>query len=192
MVSISPSQVSAELGLLNQVKNGDQGALMALYERYGNLVYSLALRVLRQPSLAEEVTQDVFLKLWRQADSWDPTMGRFSSWLLTVTRNAAIDRLRKEQRRPTSDSTPLENVAHILSDESILDTAQWHDGQLLRQLMGQLPDEQRQVIELAFFYGLTHAQMAEQLGLPLGTVKTRVRLALKKLKEMWDKAHRDA
>ncbi len=193
MVSISPSQVSAtEIGLLNQVKKGDQGALMALYERYGNLVYSLALRVLRQPALAEEVTQDVFLKLWRQADSWEPSLGRFSSWLLTVTRNAAIDRLRKEQRRPTLDSTPLENVAHTLSDESPLDTPQWHDGQLLRQLMAQLPDEQRQVIELAFFYGLTHAQMAEQLGLPLGTVKTRVRLALQKLKEMWIQAHQES
>ncbi len=118
-------------------------------------------------------------------------MGQLSSWLLTITRNAAIDRLRKEQRRPLKDATSLDNVSHLLEGGEPFDNELWHDGQLLRSLMEQLPAEQRQVIELAFFYGLTHSQMAQQLDLPLGTVKTRVRLALSKLRALWQTAHED-
>ncbi len=176
---------------MHRIQQREQAALVALYRRYGSLVYSLALRVLRQQSLAEEITQDVFIKVWQQADRWNPALGQLSSWLLTITRNAAIDRLRKEQRRPLKDATSLDNVSHLLEGGEPFDNELWHDGQLLRSLMEQLPAEQRQVIELAFFYGLTHSQMAQQLDLPLGTVKTRVRLALSKLRALWQTAHED-
>lgn len=176
---------------MHRVQQRDQAALVALYQRYGNLVYSLALRVLQQQTLAEEITQDVFVKIWQQADRWNPALGQLSSWLLTITRNAAIDRLRKEQRRPLRGATSLENVGHLLESPLQFDSALWHDGQLLRSLMEQLPPEQRQVVELTFFYGLTHSQMAQQLDLPLGTVKTRVRLALRKLRALWTAAHED-
>lgn len=160
---------------------------MELYARYGGAVYGLALRVLGQSGHAEEVTQDVFLKLWEQPDRWDPALGRFSSWLLTLTRNAAIDRLRYEQRRgyhsavaPVDDS-PGEAGAQATPFSDAL----WYDGQVLRRLLARLPAEQRQLIELAFFGGYTHSELAAMLHLPLGTVKTRLRAGLQKLRALW-------
>lgn len=189
------SMTLSEIDLLRQVVQRDQEALMLLYERYGAFVYSLCLRVLRQPGLAEEVTQDVFLKLWRQPERWDPSLGQFSSWLLTISRNAAIDRLRREGRQsPITWDTGVwdtgeesaENVgsAHLFAAEQ----ANWLDGQLLRKLMQRLPAEQRQLIELAFFEGYSHSELAELLHLPLGTVKTRLRMGMQKLRRMWEES----
>lgn len=172
-----------DFDLLTQIGQGSQDALMALYGRYSSLVYSLALRTLRQPALAEEVTQDVFVKVWQQPQRWDPELGQFSSWLLTITRNAAIDRLRREQRHqtveldPPATSTPANNPG--------LDHPLWYDGQVLRRLLYELPDEQRLLIELAFFQGYTHRELAERLDLPLGTVKTRLRSGMQRLRSLW-------
>lgn len=161
-----------------------------LYQKYGDLVYSLALRVLREPGLAEEVTQDIFVKVWRQPERWNPALGQFSSWLLTITRNAAIDRLRAEQRQPAQR---LHTVN--LSEETTADLASaeadWLDGQLLRRLLAQLPAEQRTLIELAYFMGFTHSELAERMQLPLGTVKTRIRSGLQKLRTLWHEAGAD-
>jgi len=182
----------SENELLQQVARQDQEALMALYQRYGALVYSLCLRVLRQPGLAEEVTQDVFLKLWRQPDRWDPSLGQFSSWLLTISRNAAIDRLRREGRQAqaawTADDEGQESRegAHLYAAEQ----ANWLNGQVLRKLLGRLPPEQRQLIELAFFEGYSHSELAELLHLPLGTVKTRLRMGMQKLRQLWEESER--
>jgi len=183
-----------------RVAHQDQDALMALYQHYADLVYSLALRVLQHSGSAEEVTQDVFLKVWRQPDRWDPTLGRFRSWLLTLTRNAAIDRLRKEQRQPlwhfdsvrpdSAHSSPLQYLSTRSTVTGVPGDARWQDGQLLRILLHELPPEQQQVIELAFFYGFTHSELAHNLDLPLGTVKTRLRRGLRRLRLLWDEAHR--
>jgi RNA polymerase sigma-70 factor, ECF subfamily len=183
--------IPADSELMQRVMRQDQSALMALYQRYGNLVYGQALYVLRVPAMAEEITQDVFLKLWHQAERWDRNRGQLSSWLLTVTRHAAIDRLRKEQRRPILEATPLETVEHTLQDAGQINDPLWHDGQLLRRLMEQLPPEQRQAIELAYFQGLTHSELAQHLDLPLGTAKTRLRLGLEKLRVLWREAHQE-
>jgi len=178
----------SENELLQQVARQDQEALMALYQRYGALVYGLCLRVLRQPGWAEEVTQDVFLKLWRQPDRWDPSLGQFSSWLLTISRNAAIDRLRREGRQAqvawTADDEGQESRegAHLYAEEQ----ANWLNGQVLRKLLGRLPPEQQQLIELAFFEGYSHSELAELLHLPLGTVKTRLRMGMQKLRQLWE------
>ena len=180
-----------DFDLLTQVARRDQNALMALYQQYGNLVYSLALRVLRQPLLAEEVTQDVFLKLWRQPDRWDPTLGQFSSWLLTITRNAAIDRLRREGRQASAPSWEEVGETEASAREVhgfAAQQAAWVDGQVLRKLLSRLPPEQRQLIELAFYEGYTHSELAELLNLPLGTVKTRVRNGMQKLRVLWEEA----
>ena len=180
----------SETELLQQIAQGDQQALMTLYQQYGALVYSLCLRVLRQSGLAEEVTQDVFLKLWRQPDRWNPALGQFSSWLLTISRNAAIDRLRREDRQsPLNwvDSDETENTG--ATSNFVAEQANWLDGQLLRKLLLKLPAEQRQLIELAFFSGYTHSELAELLHLPLGTVKTRLRMGMQKLRLLWEESN---
>jgi RNA polymerase sigma-70 factor (ECF subfamily) len=177
--------------LLQGVAERDQSAFLALYERYGNLVYSLALRVVRHQVMAEEVTQDVFLKVWQQPTRWNPALGQFSSWLLTITRNAGIDRLRKERRHwaPAQDYSDslLEAGEKGISSEN----AYWFDGLLLTRLLQQLPVEQRQLIELAFYQGYTHSELAENLQLPLGTVKTRLRTGLQKLRTLWEEANQE-
>ena len=161
--------------------------MLALYQRYGNLVYSMALQTLRQPVLAEEVTQDVFLKLWQQPERWNPALGQLSSWLLAITRNAAIDRLRREARHNASD---IEAIAEADAEPAAMtDLGAWADGQLLRELMRQLPTEQRELIELAFYRGYTHSELSEGLGVPLGTVKTRLRAGMQKLRVLWEQAN---
>lgn len=176
--------------LLQAVAARNHDALMTLYRHYGNLVYGLALRVLRQPQLAEEITQDIFTKVWQRPERWNPAYGQFSSWLLTITRNAAIDRLRREERHRTeSYGTEYEqppSTAHFV-DEPL-----WYNGQLLRKLMIQLPAEQRNLIELAYFSGYTHSDLADRLELPLGTVKTRLRIGLQKLRKLWNEASIDS
>ncbi len=172
--------------LLQRVAAGDREAFFVLYRRYVNLVYSMALRVLGDTALAEEVTQDVFLKIWQKGAMYDPSRGRFSSWLLSVTRFAAIDRLRHEGRRPrVAENDETQGPRQEEVRQAQVDHTQWQQGQELRLLLAQLPPEQREVIELAFFGGLTHRELAAHLNLPLGTVKSRLRLGLAKLRAMW-------
>lgn len=175
--------------LLQQITEHDQHAFLALYERYGNLVYSLALRVVRHQVMAEEVTQDVFLKVWQQPTRWNPALGQFSSWLLTITRNAGIDRLRKERRHWTPTQDQAEPLAEFGEETAVGENPYWYDGLILARLLQQLPPEQRQLIELAFYQGYTHSELAENLQLPLGTVKTRLRTGLQKLRTLWEEAH---
>jgi len=190
MVSSAPSRTTIdELELLRAISRHDQHAFMQLYQQYCNLVFSLALRVVRHQVLAEEVTQDVFLKLWQQPDRWNPTLGQFSSWLLTITRNAAIDRLRKEQRHTASNAGPPEPLFDQATEAPISDDPLWFEGQILARLILDLPAEQRQLVELAFYQGYTHSELAEGLQLPLGTVKTRLRSGLQKLRKMWEEMH---
>lgn len=183
--------IPTDIELMQRIAQADQAALSTLYQRYGGIIYSLALRVLQNSGLAEEVTQDVFLEVWNRPQIWDPGKGRLSSWMLTICRYTAIDRLRKDQRRPESSTTPLEDMAELLSTIAPTDDTLWQDGQMLRTFMSQLPSEQAEVIELAFYQGLTHSELAEALHLPLGTIKTRVRLGLKKLRSLWIDANKD-
>lgn len=171
--------------LLRAVAQRRQEALMSLYARYGSAVYGLALRVTGQAAAAEEVTQDIFFKVWQQPDRWNPMLGRFPSWLLATTRNAAIDRLRRDRRATRTESATLDAHAESLGEGSPFDDPLWADGQELRRLLGALPAEQRELIELAFYRGHTHSELASLLGLPLGTVKTRLRTAILRLRELW-------
>lgn len=178
----------ADIDLMQRVRSGDQQALAALYDRYGGPVYSMALFILRSRPQAEEVTQSVFLRVWQRAEHWDPARGQLISWLLTLARYTAIDVLRREQRRPALLDAPLDDLPQLAAQPNPTDDPVWHDGQLLRDLLGRLPAEQAQAIHLAFFNGMTHSEIAAALGLPLGTVKTRLRLALNKLREWWQEA----
>lgn len=193
MISPLPTRTPvSDIHLLQGIAERDQRAFLALYERYGNLVYSLALRVVRHQVMAEEVTQDVFLKVWQQPTRWNPALGQFSSWLLTITRNAGIDRLRKERRHwtPTHDYSDL--LIEAGEKGTVGENPYWFDGLLLARLLQQLPTEQRQLIELAFYQGYTHSELADNLQLPLGTVKTRLRTGLQKLRALWEEANQGA
>lgn len=171
--------------IMLRIMRQDQDALLLLYERFGSQVYSLTLRVLRDTRLAEEATQDTFLKVWHKSVQWDAARGQVSSWLLTIARYTAIDRLRKEKRHAVLGAEVLEAIPSQTSSASPIGDRRWMDGQMLRQLLARLPAEQAQVIELGFYQGMTHSELAEYLGWPLGTVKTRMRLGLEKLRVMW-------
>jgi RNA polymerase sigma-70 factor (ECF subfamily) len=162
----------------------DQRALLHLYDRYAAKVLGLATRMLGEPMAAEEVTQDVFLKLWAHADRYIPTRGAVSTWLLTIARRTALDRLRAEQRRPPlNDEVDPEETWSLLPDQSSQgDEARWH---ALSLAVAALPPTQRQPIELAFYRGLSHSEVAKTLGWPIGTVKTRIRLGMAHLRKEW-------
>jgi RNA polymerase sigma-70 factor, ECF subfamily len=174
---------SDDIELMRRIADRDQQALMELYQQYGKAVYSLAYRVLGNATLSEEVMQDTFLKVWHQTTRWDSDKGKLKNWLLTIAQFTAIDRLRKEGRQPTVHPDPIEDT-----DESLLTSKNetpWQDGSVLRSMVGQLPPQQASLIELAFFQGLSHGEIAEMLHMPLGTVKTRLRAGLQKLRELW-------
>lgn len=176
--------------VLQLISQQEQSALTHLYERYGGPVYSLTLQVLNQPYLAEEATQDTFMKVWHNPHQWDAKKGRFISWLLTVARYTAIDRLRKEQRQPTNTANSIEDMP-LPSKTGIPEEQLFRDGQLLRDLIKQLPEDQATVVRMGFFLAMSHSELSQQLDVPLGTVKTRVRLGLKKLRGLWLEANED-
>jgi len=170
--------------LLQQIKLGQEDALLVLHERYARLVYSVAYRVLGDAMAAEEVTQDTFLRLWRRVEAYDPAKGTFVPWLLTIARRLAIDAFRKQQHDPLRDPVypngRAEGWEQLLGEDPDSDLRR-----SMQALVRDLPPEQRAAIELAYFHGMTHSQIAGYLGEPLGTIKTRLRLGMQKLREAW-------
>ncbi|HUR33855.1 MAG TPA: sigma-70 family RNA polymerase sigma factor [Vicinamibacterales bacterium] len=162
---------------------GDQGGLAELYDRHGRFVFSLALRILRDRGDAEDVTQEVFVQAWKQADRFDTARGNVVAWLVTMARARSIDFLRRRRVRPALApvDTRLEAVDEGPGQDLQLEWGQRADA--IQEAMRSLPLLQRLAIELAFFEGLTHAEIAAQLEVPLGTVKTRVRQGLLKLRD---------
>lgn len=162
-------------------------ALEQLYDRYSALVFSVALRVLHDHALAEDVTQEVFLRIWRQPASFDPARGRFISWISSVARNRALDEQRRMTRRRRAEDQDEDPVLRLPAEGPGNDPA--HEAvladerQRVREAMLDLPDAQRTVLEMAYFSGLTQTEIAERTGDPLGTIKTRVRLGMRKLRE---------
>jgi RNA polymerase sigma-70 factor (ECF subfamily) len=175
--------------LIHRLIAQDQSALAELYQAYGALVYSLALQILGHSDSAEEVTQDVFLKAWNQAERWNPDRGRLSTWLMMMARSAALDRLRKDRARPLGQASALDPLEELLMSEGGagdgLGQAAWYDKSLLHSLLAQLPPDQRLPLELAFWEGLPHSELAARLQIPLGTLKSRIRAGLLRLKELW-------
>jgi RNA polymerase sigma-70 factor (ECF subfamily) len=169
--------------LMSQIAARDQSALAELYDTCGTAIYNLAYRVLDNTVFAEEITQDTFLIVWTQPERWRRERGSLVGWMLTIARNAAIDRLRKEERRPLRGALDLDDLLERLGMGD--DAPDWNDSETLRTCLEGLPVEQAQAIQLAFYQGLTHDEMATKLRLPLGTVKTRVRLGLQKLRACW-------
>lgn len=175
--------VTDDRDLVDRVAEGDQSALGELYDRYSGMLLALARRVLNDSSDAEEVLQEVFLQVWNQAGRYDTRRSSVSTWLVLITRSRSIDRLRSRQVVDrTLTHLQHENRDQHTSPEGV--SAVWMDQrrQRLRHEMQQLPPEQRQVLDLAFFQGMTQSEIAGETGIPLGTVKTRTLLAMKKLR----------
>jgi RNA polymerase sigma-70 factor (ECF subfamily) len=172
------------VSLVELVATGDQSALATLYDATNRLVYSLILRVLGDASSAEEVLVDVYTQVWRQASSYDANRGAPLAWMATIARSRAIDRLRsgwQDQRRKESLDVLGDAPANAASPEEM--TAASERQKFVREALNLLTPEQREVIELAYYSGLSHSEIAEKLKQPLGTVKTRTRLGMMKLRE---------
>jgi RNA polymerase sigma-70 factor (ECF subfamily) len=174
-----------ELHLMTRIVARDQKALAELYDLFSPMVFGLALRVLNNAALAEEVLQDTFLKVWNQASDWDAERGKLVSWLLTIARYTAIDRLRQELRRNPDNLLNVDEIFHLADEGVGFRHEQWANEHVLRTLIVQLPPDQLQAIELAFFRGMSHNEIAEHLRQPLGTVKSRIRQGLQTLKGLW-------
>ena len=172
--------------LVVQVAEGNERALTRLYDSTNRIVYGLAVRILGDSSAAEDVTLEVYLQVWRIAKTYDPGRGTVSSWLVTLTRSRAIDLLRSRQARGATLEQSLEEVPAALDLRSdperlSIEAAQTH---MIQTCLEELPAEQRQAIELAYFSGLSHTEIAIRTGLPLGTVKTRIRSGMMRLREL--------
>jgi RNA polymerase sigma factor (sigma-70 family) len=174
-VAVSDEQV------LEAVGNGDDDALGVLYDRYGRVAYALAFRILRDRALAEDAVQEAFLAIWRSAEGYKRERAKPSTWILTVVHRRAVDLVRREERRrgealekaPEPESAPADEDVELRDRRAAV-----------RAALDRLPDEQRQALELAYYGGLTQSDLAERLGVPLGTVKSRMFAGLGRLREL--------
>ena len=171
--------------LVSRIANGEERALTELYDKTNRMVYGLALRVLSEPTLAEDVTLEVYLQVWRTAESYDSARGKVASWLISMTRSRAIDQLRSRQARrldleESVDDIPIPATGDGPEEMSI----QASQASIIRKSLLDLPADQRRAIELAYFSGLSHSEISARTGLPLGTVKTRIRSGMVRLREM--------
>ena len=178
-------EVSADATLVLRFLQKDVSAFEQLYDRHSRLVYSVVLRILQQAGTAEEVVQDVFLQLWRNAAQYDRSRGPFVPWLLTLARNRALDtlRLKSERQRRREDQTEKLPPVTVSAPEYEKTLDEKRAAEKVRALMGELIPQQKKAIELAYFEGLSHTEIAEALKEPLGTVKSWIRNGLIRLKE---------
>lgn len=169
--------------LVALVARYDDGALGELYDRYGRVAFGLARRVLRDATLAEDAVQDAFLAVWRTAGRFVPERAQARTWLLTIVHRRAVDLVRREERRRTD---PLEATPGGVADDA--SEAVWLslERDRIRDALAKLPDQQREALELAYFDGFTQSQLAESLGEPLGTIKSRMFNGLSRLRELLD------
>lgn len=162
-----------ETALLARIRSGDESAMGELYDRYSGVVYGVALRVLGSTAAAEDVLQEVFLQLWRNPQAFDSNRGRLAAWLAVIARNRSIDQLRKRQPEDDISEMPI-STGIDLEDETVRRLA----AEKVRGALAQLPPAQRRLLEMAFFEGMTHSEIAGRTGEPLGTIKTRIRTGL--------------
>ena len=170
-----------DVALIRRVVAGDETALAILYDRYSGVVFSAVRRILDDAAGAEEILQDIFYQLWRTAPSFDSARGSLAGWLLVAARNRAIDRLRRRSRASTEEidenlvTLPV-NLESQLSQNEMMGK--------VKSILGTLPQAQREALELAYFQGMTHSEIAARTGEPLGTIKTRLRTALSELRRV--------
>lgn len=175
---------SDDASIVRRIADGDESALATLYDRWSQPVYSLVAHLLRDADGAEDVVEETFWQVWQRASSYDASRGTVRTWVLTIGRSRALDRMRS-RRRNREDGTTTADLA-ILRDQTS-DPSQDAEGAERRQLvyaaLSELPDDQRLALELAYFRGLSQSEIAQFLGEPLGTIKTRMRLGMQKLRD---------
>ncbi len=179
MPSGDPNAMTSDLALVKAIGSGDQSAMAALYDRYSSIVYSVALRVLQDTGAAEDVLQDIFMQLWRNPGAFDANRGNMAAWLAVIARHRAIDTLRR--RRPENS---LEDVVVVVESDLASDTDRARAMEKVRGAIQVMSPPQRSALEMAYFEGLTHVEIAEKTGEPLGTIKTRIRAGLLSLRKV--------
>jgi RNA polymerase sigma-70 factor, ECF subfamily len=178
LASADSKGISPDAILVSAIRSGDQSAMASLYDRYSSIVYSVALRLLGDTGAAEDVLQDVFMQLWRNPGLFDSSRGSLGGWLAVIARNRAIDALRK--RRPEND---IEDVVISVETDLASEADRARAAEKVRTLLGSMPAPQRAALEMAYFEGLTHTEIAAKTGEPLGTIKTRIRAGLTTLRK---------
>ncbi|RYZ35433.1 MAG: sigma-70 family RNA polymerase sigma factor [Sphingobacteriales bacterium] len=179
---MSPYAFHTEPDLVASLKNKDQLAFGYLYDNYGGALYGVVMKVINKEESAKDLLQEVFVKIWRNIDSYDAAKGRLYTWMLNIARNAAIDVLRSSGFNQDKKISDLENNVHV--EAAGLSTAIKTDHIGLKQIVNGLKEEYRQIIDLAYFQGFTQEEIAKELNIPVGTVKTRSRSALIQLKSL--------
>jgi RNA polymerase sigma-70 factor (ECF subfamily) len=183
MVEAVSQKTPSDTELLHAVARGDESALAAIYDRYNSILLGLLLRILHSRVEAEDVLQEVFLQIWQRAANFDEARGRAFTWMVTLARSRAIDRLRALQSRQRADDTALRDAPEAVGDAGD-DVYHGEQREIVRAALAEIPEEQRRALLLAYFEGLTQSEIAERLGQPLGTVKTRMRSGMSKLRDV--------
>ena len=182
--AVTDLAIETDRQLVRAVAEGSSDALGQLYDRHAAAVFGLARRVLMRAEDAEEIVQDVFAQVWRDASRYMADRATVAGWIMVLTRTRAIDRLRARRARPDQGATESSATLPLrepgLDPEQVAVTAD--DGRIVRRALDELPENQRQLVELAYYEGMTHSEIAERTGVPLGTVKTRLRAAMATLR----------
>jgi RNA polymerase sigma-70 factor (ECF subfamily) len=196
MTPEAPKEFSSltDEALFQEMASGQTGAFSVIYDRYSPQLYGLALKILQNQSLAEDVIQDIFVNIWKKAGAYDRSRGTPIAWMTILCRNRCIDMLRRQDKNRRRSAILDEDVLQVIADERAenpLENASFSEMRgVIKRAMENLPEEQRQAIEMAYFKGFSQSEIAGELNLPLGTVKTRMRLGMQKLKDLitkkWD------
>jgi len=177
--SSDTNAMTSDLALVTAIRSGNQGAMAALYDRYSSIVYSVALRVLQDTGAAEDVLQEIFMQLWRNPGAFDANRGNMAAWLAVISRHRAIDALRR--RRPENN---IEDLVVSIEPDLAGDADRVRTMDKVRGALETMPSTQRSALEMAYFEGLTHVEIADKTGEPLGTIKTRIRAGLLSLRKV--------
>ena len=179
--------ITDDAQLIRLITKAQDDALNELYDRYNRLVFSVAIAIVGDRSVAEEITLDVFVQVWKHAATYQPDLAKVSTWLIAITRHHAIDILRWQKSRPEADPLSWDGIS--LQNGPAMHNLEEHvevnlQRKQVREALAELPDDQRKALVLAYFKGYTQHEISERLGQPLGTIKTRIRLAMQKLRKL--------
>jgi RNA polymerase sigma-70 factor (ECF subfamily) len=183
IIGVASADINAmpsDTALIAAIRAGDQGAMATLYDRYSSIVYAVALRVLQDTGAAEDVLQDIFMQLWRNPGAFNASRGNMAAWLAVIARHRAIDGLRR--RKPEND---IEEIVVSVEQDLASDADRSRAMDKVRGALQTMPEPQRSALELAYFEGLTHVEIAAKTGEPLGTIKTRIRTGLLTLRKLF-------
>lgn len=184
MVADDNTDQNVDAAILRQIAERDPRGVELLYDRYGGVAFALAYRLLGERGSAEDVVQEAFLNVWRQGATYDTRRGTVRTWLLTIVHHRAIDQMRSVRSKAGADTIIDDALPLPAKEDTWTEVVQSLEHERIRLAMATLPPEQRQVVDLAYYGGFTHTEIAQRVGIPLGTVKGRMRLALDKLRDL--------